>query len=976
MSVTASQVSSGNSTKTFLTALVANGGLLVVEIGAFLVLKRRLGRIYSPRTYLPPPSKRAQELPAGPWRWLPALLIEDPKDIIQKNGLDAYMMLRFLKMLIVIFLVFTVCTFLVIVPVDIVGVEGGSGIERVTWSNITSAKDQNRFSAHIIIVYLLTFFVIFMIRRELLHFLDMRHKFLISKSHSRLAQARTVLITSVPDELANEQDLRLFASFVPGGIDRVWIYRDTKSLNKLFNRRQSACRKLEAAEAEVLKHATGAWRIKEAAHRKLHKKKRDEEHGYMDLELPATSRELLDELVPLKARPKHRTGFLGLFGPEVETIPWCIAEISRLNGEIHEMRENIVKGKFLGSVFIRCNLQLGAHVLAQCVSYHRPLAMKDKWMETNPKDIVWENLDDGALEMTWRYATSWIATFGLIVAWIVPVTFIGTLSKVDTLCQKVHWLNWVCTAPNPVPGIIQGILPPVLLALLFVILPFILRGLAWYECIPRYSLISISVYRRFFLFLLVHGFLIVTLSSGFTSVLSEIINEPTKAVQSMASELPGASIFFLTYMVTQGLAGAGAALAQLFPILIHFIQKWFLGRTPRQAYNVTFLMPSADFGVILPRLSLLATIGFAYSVLNPVINLFAFLSYLMFYLAFKFLLTQVYDQPDENETGGMYFPMAVSNLFVGLYIEQLCLACLFFLKASISPTSSIAEGVLMLVLIVITATAQILINRSFGPILEFLPMSLGTKKMAQRYERRQRKGVFPATPEGEEIDLFKRDGGLGRVRRRIKRLPRKFDSTMLTLKTKVMEEGQHLATPRAVRAKMAEQQVEAQEKMQAEAEEKIATARASTSKEAQLEEKDARQKEAELAGVVGLMDGDAPELYRKSSTFSKKSKASSKKSSPPAFDPPAPAGIDLSDEDSSEDEQEEDEHAFDHPSTYVDQPWIWMPKDRLGLSQLMVDELHEAGVDASDVGAVMDVKGVVEVTRNPPDEEWIGGNDL
>lgn len=27
-------------------------------------------------------------------------------------------------------------------------------------------------------------------------------------------------------------------------------------------------------------------------------------------------------------------------------------------------------------------------------------------------------------------------------------------------------------------------------------------GLAWYECIPRYSLMSVSVYRRFYLFLL------------------------------------------------------------------------------------------------------------------------------------------------------------------------------------------------------------------------------------------------------------------------------------------------------------------------------------------------------------------------------------------------------------------------------------------------------------------------------------------
>ncbi|KAJ7079066.1 DUF221 family protein [Mycena belliarum] len=978
MSVSASQVGN-SSTKTFVTALVANGALLVVEIGAFLVLKSRLGRIYSPRTYLPPPDKRAQELPPGLWRWLPALLVGEPKDIIHKNGLDAYMVLRFLKMLILIFFVFTLSTFLVIVPIDSVGAQGTGkvdAIERLTWSNL-GPKDEKRFAAHIIMVYFLTFFVLYMIRRELLHFLDMRHQFLISKSHSRLAQARTVLITSVPEELADEHSLRLFASFVPGGIDRVWIYRDTRNLNKLFDERQAICTKLEVAQAQVLKRATAAWRVKEAAHRRMLKKKPDTERGNADLELPvAPSQELLDELVPFKEKPRHRIGFLGWFGLKVETVPWCTREIAKLNVEIRDMREHIGKGKFLGSVFIRCNLQLGAHVLAQCVSYHRPLAMKEKWMETNPKDIVWENLDDGALEMTWRYATSWIATIGLIVAWGFPVAFIGTLSQVDELCSKVKWLEWVCTAPTPVPGIIQGILPPVLLASLFALLPFILRGLAWYECIPRYSLISISVYRRFFLFLLVHGFLIVTLSSGITSVIKNIIDNPTHTIQDMAKQLPGASIFFLTYMVTQGLAGAGAALAQLFPIILHFIQKWFLGRTPRQAYKVTFLMPSADFGVILPRLSLLATIGFAYSILNPMVNLFALLSYIMFYLAFRFLLTQVYDQPDEKETGGMYFPMAVSNLFVGLYIEQICLACLFFLKASVSPTSSIVEGVLLLVLVVITATTQVLINRAFGPILDFLPMSLATKKMAKRYERHQRKGDLPLTPAGEEIDLFKRDG-LRSVRRRIKRLPRTFDSTLLTLKAKVKEEGEHLARSKSMREKEAQKRREAQEKE--------AAIRASTSNEPQLNEKEkgSQQKEVEQAAMAGP-NGDAPDLSRKSSASSKhsnkskaSSKASSKKSVPVVFDPPAPAGVDLSDDDGSSDEEEaDDEHAFDHPSTYVEQPWIWMPKDRLGLSQLLVDELHAAGVDASDVGAVMNEKGVVEVTRNPPDEEWSGGHDL
>jgi hypothetical protein len=47
-----------------------------------------------------------------------------------------------------------------------------------------------------------------------------------------------------------------------------------------------------------------------------------------------------------------------------------------------------------GSAFVQCNLQMGAHVLAQCVSYHEPLKMSQKWIEVAPDDIIWNNIDD------------------------------------------------------------------------------------------------------------------------------------------------------------------------------------------------------------------------------------------------------------------------------------------------------------------------------------------------------------------------------------------------------------------------------------------------------------------------------------------------------------------------------------------------------------------------------------------------------
>jgi len=224
----------------------------------------------------------------------------------------------------------------------------------------------------------------------MLHFTHMRHQFLISKSHSRLAQARTVLISPVPAELADEADLRTFASFVPGGIDKVWMYRDSRALNNIFEKRQEACEKLESAGAAFLKSATLAWRYKDEQYRKIQSRKlKDAEHSNEERELTSfpVSREVLDELVALNLRPKHKTGFLGLLGQRVDTIDWfkvsflskyvmlesltCQqAEISRLNKEINDNRQHVAKGKFLGSAFIRCNLQMGAHVLSQCLSYH------------------------------------------------------------------------------------------------------------------------------------------------------------------------------------------------------------------------------------------------------------------------------------------------------------------------------------------------------------------------------------------------------------------------------------------------------------------------------------------------------------------------------------------------------------------------------------------------------------------------------
>ena len=67
------------------------------------------------------------------------------------------------------------------------------------------------------------------------------------------------------------------------------------------------------------------------------------------------------------------------------------------------------------------------------------------------------------------------------------MAFIGVLSNVSTLTEKVHWLRWIqgdSFGKHLLQGVISGVLPPVLLALLMMLLPAILRQLAIFEGKP------------------------------------------------------------------------------------------------------------------------------------------------------------------------------------------------------------------------------------------------------------------------------------------------------------------------------------------------------------------------------------------------------------------------------------------------------------------------------------------------------------
>jgi hypothetical protein len=160
------------------------------------------------------------------------------------------------------------------------------------------------------------------------------------------------------------------------------------------------------------------------------------------------------------------------------------------------------------------------------------------------------------------------------------------------------------------------------------------------------------------------------------------------------------------YIILQGLSGVAGGFLQGVPLAIYYVKLIILGSTPRSVYDIKYGLRSIDWGTTFPGITLLVVITLAYSIISPIINGLACVTFLLFYMMYKYLFLWVYQQPSTGDTGGLFFPKAIGHIFVGMYVQQLCLAALFFLAQNQNKEpSAIPEGVFMILLIVITVSS-------------------------------------------------------------------------------------------------------------------------------------------------------------------------------------------------------------------------------------------------------------------------------
>jgi calcium permeable stress-gated cation channel len=128
----------------------------------------------------------------------------------------------------------------------------------------------------------------------------------------------------------------------------------------------------------------------------------------------------------------------------------------------------------------------------------------------------------------------------------------------------------------------------------------------------------------------------------------------------------------------------------------------------------------------MARSTMLIVAAIAYSIIAPLVTGFAAIGIFLFYFAFRYNILYVYDT--NADTKGLLYPRALQQLFVGLYIAQICIIGLLAVALP-RGKGAIGPFVLMILLLIFTALYHVSLNAALSPLLKYLPKTLHAEEM-------------------------------------------------------------------------------------------------------------------------------------------------------------------------------------------------------------------------------------------------------
>ncbi|KAF2087054.1 DUF221-domain-containing protein [Saccharata proteae CBS 121410] len=694
-----------SSVSAFLSTLIPAAVVAIVLVLGFMLLRRKQQRVYAPRTYvdvLGRNEKTPRVTAPGLFAWLPEYRKLPDEYVLNHQSLDSYLYLRFFKMIIVISLVGCCITWPILFPVNATGGGGQSGFDVLSFSNVNSP---NRYYAHVFVAWIYLGFIMFTITRETIYFINLRQAYLLAPRNASKISARTVLFTFVPSDFLSEVRIRQ----VFHDVAQVWIPSETDDLEDLVEERDDAVVQLETAEIKLCQTANK---------KRLKKKQPATQSAGHDPERSGTA---AMEWLNAKDRPTHK--LKPIIGKKVDTIDWSRDRLRELVPKVAKMQESYKNGAQspVGAVFVEFRTQRAAQAAFQQIAHEVPMHFTPRAIGVPPSQIIWKNLG----MKYWDYTIRMLLASGIISAiilfWSLPVAFIGVLTNINYLTNRIPFLSFINDIPSVILGVITGLLPTILLAALMALVPIFCRLLSKFAGAVTLPEVELKTQSWYFGFQVIQVFLVTTFTSGAASVATQILDDPTSAPQLLAKNLPKASNFYISYFVLYGVALGASTLFSLVPLLMFNVLGRILDKTPRKKFNRYTVLADLGWGSVYPKFTNLAVIAISYSCIAPLVLGFATVGLGLLYLAFRYNF--LYVLTNNVDTKGASYGRALQQLMVGVYLAEFCLIGLFAINIGTSPTSS-GPLILMIIFLIGTIVYQNVVRKALHPLTVTLPANL------------------------------------------------------------------------------------------------------------------------------------------------------------------------------------------------------------------------------------------------------------
>lgn len=682
----------GTSTQDVLTAIIVNGVICAVFVTLFFILRLKFTRIYEPKSYfaIGPENERTTPLSRSPIHWLLELVQKDPKFIINQTGIDGYLFIRYVFITSCTFLL-GMLTWIILLPVNASNGKQETGLNQLSISNVLHP---GRYYAHVFMSWLFYGGVMFVIYREIHFYCKLKFAAMATPYYAKKLSSRTVIFQSVPNEYLDEEEFfKLF-----NGVKKVWVARAQPELIKKVKQRDNLCNSLEGSLNGLIKKAYKA-------------QLKSEKNG----EPIEPSNELVC-FVPQKKWPKFKLSKWNPFGEKVDLIDHCLEEIPKLNEEIEVLQANFRNSKPMNSIIVEFHSQYDAQLAFQSTIHTAPLHFSSKQIGCEPEDIFWPNMRLFWWEALGRKAGAVALVVFVIIIWAIPVAFVGLISNLTYLTNKIPGLKFIYNLPEVLLGLITSLLPTVLLSILMMMLPIFIRTMAKVAGCQTTQSIELFTQQSYFAFQVIQTFLVVTIASSVTSVVTQIIEEPTSALSILSGNLPKASNFFISYIILQGFTISGGSLFQIVQLILFYVFSFFLDGTLRKKYTRMISTGSYAWGTTFPVYNTLAIISLSYAIISPMILLFAFAAFLMTWVTF--LHNANYVVGKGTDSMGAHYPRAIFQMMVGIYLGEICLLGIFAVSK--------AWGCIVLEAIFIGATVffHLQINQAFDHLITVVPNSV------------------------------------------------------------------------------------------------------------------------------------------------------------------------------------------------------------------------------------------------------------